>query len=70
MAALIFLCEGMVMRRYVLLAALAFLAVWMTGCVIINAGKLQSRTPATIRTEQCVVYQGPGVGAPVSEPVD
>jgi hypothetical protein len=60
----------MVMRRYVLLAALALLAVWLTGCVIINAGELPSRTPPTIRTEQCVTYQSLDMEAPVSDLVD
>jgi hypothetical protein len=34
--ALMFLCEGKIMRRYLLLAALALVTIWATGCVVIN----------------------------------
>ena len=36
LVALMSLCEGKVMRTYLLLAVLALVAVWATGCVVIN----------------------------------
>jgi hypothetical protein len=52
------------MRRYLLIAALALMTVWATGCIIIDAEKMESRKPAAIRSEECVVRQSLGVGAP------
>ena len=55
------------MRRYLLAAALALVTVWATGCIIIDAGKIQSRTPAPVRSDECVVCQGHAVGTPAVE---
>lgn len=55
------LCEGKIMRKKLLVAVLALMAVWATGCIVVDAEKIQSRTPATIRSEECVVYQGHAV---------
>ena len=49
------------MRKKLLVAVLALMAVWATGCIVIDAEKIQSRTPPTIRSEECVVSQGHAV---------
>lgn len=49
------------MKKKLLVAVLALMAVWATGCIVVDAEKIQSRTPATIRSEECVVYQGHAV---------
>jgi len=54
------------MKRYLLAAALVLMTVWATGCIIIDAEKMESRKPATIRSETCVVSQGQ-VGTPALE---
>ena len=59
------LCEGEIMRRNLLLAVLACLAVGMTGCIIIDTAKVRSHTPATVRTEQCAIHQSLGIEEPV-----
>jgi hypothetical protein len=41
--------------------------VWATGCIIIDAEKMESRKPATIQFEECVVSQGPAAETPASE---
>jgi hypothetical protein len=55
--ALRFLCEGKIMKRYLLITALVLTTVWATGCIIIDAGKMESRKPATTRSEECVIRQ-------------
>jgi hypothetical protein len=55
------------MRKKLLVAVLALMTVWATGCIVIDAEKIQSRTPATIRSDECVVYQGHAADAPTSE---
>jgi hypothetical protein len=64
---LIVLREGKIMKKYLLMGALALVTVWATGCIVIDAEKVQSRTPATIRSEECVVYQSHAVGMPALE---
>jgi hypothetical protein len=62
------LCEGKnYMRKKLLVAVLALMAIGATGCIIIDAEKVQSRTPATIRSDECVVYQGHAVDTPTFE---
>jgi len=56
------------MRRNLLLAALALLAFGMSGCIIIDAAKVQSCTPTTIRSEEYMIRQGPGVGSSAITP--
>jgi hypothetical protein len=54
--------EGKTMKRYLLIAALALVTVWATGCIVIDAEKVQSVKPATIRSDECVIRQsGPAV---------
>jgi hypothetical protein len=55
------------MRRCLLLAVLALVTVWATGCIIIDAEKAESRRPATVRSEECAVTQSPADNAPVLE---
>jgi hypothetical protein len=55
------------MRKKLLVAVLALMAVWATGCIIIDAEKVQSRTPATIRSDECMVSQGHAVDTPTFE---
>ena len=55
--ALKILCEGKIMKRYLLMAALALVTVWATGCIVIDAEKVQSVKPATIRSDECVIRQ-------------
>lgn len=55
------------MRKKLLVAVLALMAVWATGCIVVDAEKIQSRTPATIRSEECLVYQGHAAEAPTCE---
>ena len=55
------------MRKKLLVAVLALMAVWATGCIVIDAEKIQSRTPATIRSEECAVYQGHAVNTRACE---
>jgi hypothetical protein len=62
------LCEGKIMRRCLLLATLVLTTVWATGCIVVDAGRTESRTPATIRSEECVIRQNLAVGTPVFEP--
>ena len=45
------------MRRCLLAAALALVTVWATGCIVIDAEKVQSVKPATIRSDECVIHQ-------------
>jgi hypothetical protein len=45
------------MKRYLLMAALVLVTVWATGCIVIDAEKVQSVKPATIRSDECVVRQ-------------
>jgi hypothetical protein len=60
--ALKILCEGKIMKRYLLMAALALVTVWATGCIVVDAEKVQSVKPATIRSDECVIRQsGPAV---------
>ncbi len=46
------------MRTYLLIAALALVTVWATGCIIIDADRMESHRSATVRSEECVVRQG------------
>jgi hypothetical protein len=64
---LIVLREGKIMRKYLLMVALAVVTVWATGCIVIDADKTQSRTSATIRSDECMVRQSHAVGAPAPE---
>ena len=57
LVALMVLCEGTIVRRYLLVGALILVTVWATGCIIIDAEKMESRRPATIRSEECVIRQ-------------
>ena len=57
LVALIILREGKIMKRYLLMAALALVTVWATGCIVIDAEKVQSVKPATIRSDECVIRQ-------------
>jgi len=54
------------MTRYLWAAALALVTVWATGCIIIDAEKVQSRRPATIRSDECVVHHSQA-STPASE---
>ncbi len=54
------------MKRCLLVAALALVTVWATGCIIIDAGKVQSREPMTVQTATVEVSQSP-VPAPATE---
>jgi hypothetical protein len=54
------------MRRYLLTAALALTTVWATGCIIIDADRMESHRPATVRSEECVVQQN-DAGTPAVE---
>ncbi len=56
------------MRRCLLLAALVLTTMWATGCIVVDMGRTESRTPTTIRSEECVIRQTLAVGTPVSEP--
>jgi hypothetical protein len=60
--------EGKIMRRNLLIAALVLMAIWATGCIIIDAATLESRQPATIRFEECVIHQSLLPNAPALEP--
>ncbi len=62
------LCEGKIMRRYLLLAALALTTGWATGCIVVDASRTQSRTPTTVRSEEYVIRQNLAVGTPVFAP--
>ncbi len=62
------LCEGKIMRRCLLLAALALTTVWAAGCIVVDAGRTESRTPATIQSEEYVIRQNLAVGTPVFAP--
>ena len=64
---LIVQCEGKIMKKYLLIAALALVTVWATGCIIVDAEKMESRKPAAVRSEECVIRQSLGVGAPALE---
>jgi hypothetical protein len=55
------------MKRRLWIAALALMSVWATGCIIIDAEKVQARKPATIRSDECVVYESHAVDAPAAE---
>jgi hypothetical protein len=46
------------MRTYLWMAALALVTVWATGCIIVDADRMESHKPATIRSDECVVRQG------------
>ena len=58
MVVLILLCEGKIMRTCLLMAALALATVWATGCIIIDADRMESHRSATIRSDECVIRQG------------
>jgi hypothetical protein len=51
-------CEGKIMRTYLLMAVLALVTVWATGCIIVDADRMESHRSATIRSEECVIRQG------------
>jgi len=46
------------MRTYLLMAALALVTVWATGCIVVDADRMESHKAATIRSDECVVCQG------------
>jgi hypothetical protein len=53
------------MRTCVLMVVLALAAVWASGCIIIDADRMESHRSATTRFEECVIRQGvPHGGAP------
>ncbi len=54
------------MKRYLLVAALALMTVWATGCIIIDAGKVESREPVTVRSATVEVRQNP-ITAPATD---
>jgi len=56
------------MRKYLLGTALVLMTVWATGCIIIDAEKMESRKPATIRSDECVIHRGPAVDEPACAP--
>ncbi len=56
------------MRRCLLLATLVLTTVWATGCIVVDAGRTESRAPATIRSEEYVIRQNLAVGTPVFAP--
>lgn len=55
------------MRRCLWMAALALLTVWATGCIVIDAEKVQSRKSVAVRSDECVVYQSHAVEVPAVE---
>jgi hypothetical protein len=65
--ALIILCEGKTMRRSLLIMALVLLTVWATGCVIVDAGRVQSRGPVTVRSDSVEIRQGSVLGGPAAD---
>jgi hypothetical protein len=58
------LCEGTIVRTYLLRGALILVTVGVTGCIVIDADKFELRQPAAIRTEECVIRQGLATGTP------
>jgi len=54
------------MRKYLLSLALALVTVWATGCIVVDAEKVESRKPATVRSEECLIQQS-SAGAPTLE---
>ncbi len=40
------------------MTALALTTVWATGCIIVDADRMESHKSATIRSDECVVRQG------------
>jgi len=57
----------MIVRKYLLAGVLTLVTVGAAGCIIIDAEKLESRRPATIRSEECVIRQSPAAGMPAVE---
>lgn len=55
------------MRRWLLGMALALVAVWASGCIIIDAKETASRTPAAVRSDEFVACQSPARDTPTFE---
>jgi hypothetical protein len=55
------------MRRCLWAVVLALVTVGATGCIVIDAEKVQSRKPMAVRSDECVVYQGHAVETPAVE---
>ncbi len=55
------------MKRCLLSAALALVAVWASGCIIIDTKEMASRTPATVRSDEFTTCQNHVSGAPAFE---
>jgi hypothetical protein len=50
------------------MAALVLTTMWATGCIVIDAGRTESRKSATVRSEEYVIRQNLAVGTPASAP--
>ncbi|MCL5278652.1 MAG: hypothetical protein M1376_01940 [Planctomycetes bacterium] len=46
------------MKTYLWMTTLALTTVWATGCIIIDADRMESHKSAMIRSEECVIRQG------------
>jgi hypothetical protein len=55
------------MKRCLFIAALALASVWATGCIIIDAEKVESRRPVAVRSDECVVSQSHAADTPAIE---
>lgn len=45
------------MRTSLLIVALVLTTVWATGCIIVDAGSVQSREPTAVRSAEVEVHQ-------------
>jgi hypothetical protein len=52
------------MKKCLLVTVLALVSVWATGCIVIDAEKSESRRPAALRSDECVVYQSQNADTP------
>jgi hypothetical protein len=57
------------MKTCLLVAALALVTVWATGCIIIDAGKVQGREPVTVRSATVEVQQRPATTPATEESI-
>jgi phage gp45-like len=46
------------MKKCLLAVALALVTVWATGCIIVDADKMEVRQPTSIQSQECQVQQG------------
>ncbi|OHB67339.1 MAG: hypothetical protein A2Y76_03915 [Planctomycetes bacterium RBG_13_60_9] len=51
------------MRKSLLMVALTLVTVWATGCVLIDAGGVESREPAKAGSDQIVIRESHAAGS-------